>query len=546
MLIVGTVVLSPWSVHPSQAQDSTPGTRGSDTDGGWREFRGNLNNTGYSTGRVPVTNKTILRFDTGWAFHSSPVISGDILYFGSDSGQVYAVSVTSGEELWNFTASSEIWATPLVVGDRLFVGSMDSNMYALNRHNGSLLWRFTTNDSVVSSAKYYNGILVFSSYDGYVYFLNATTGLKTVPPYQTSGQIWGSPAIVDGTAIVASNDGNVSRIWVDSGTKVWNFTLPAEYSGFVKYSSPSVASGRVFIGSNDRSVYSLDLGSGHLVWKFTTGNFVYATPGVHGSKVFVHSTDGYLYALPFDDPNHDGNISTSEVLWRFRTYDGSGGEGGSSPAIADGKVIVASRTGRIYCIDEQTGAEVWSYGVSVANRPSFSSPAVIDGMVFAGLADGAMYGFAQLLPGLTVDIETSVTSLVLESERSMQLIFNVTRGGQPIEGAFITFTASSGILSQSGASTLEDGKQKVKYLAPKVTANKTVTISAKATKYGMEDASASIHVTIIPANDYGTQSGEAFSLGKYMGWIVAIGVLVAANILVYTILMRRKRRRAAE
>jgi outer membrane protein assembly factor BamB len=65
----------------------------------------------------------------------------------------------------------------------------------------------------------------------------------------------------------------------------------------------------------------------------------------------------------------------SGVRWRFE----AGGAIRSSPTVADGTVIVGSSDGRIYAVDEGTGAERWSFD---ANSPINSTPAVAGGLVF--------------------------------------------------------------------------------------------------------------------------------------------------------------------
>ena len=540
LISVAVLVAALFVPHHAAGGDSA-GTRGSDTTGSWTEFRGNLNNTGYSTSTVPATNNTILTFDTDWPIHSSAVVSTDILYFGSDDYKVYAVNLATGKELWNYTTGSDVWASGLVVGDTLYIGGMDANLYAFNRFNGSRLWFYTANNSIVSSAKHYGGSVIFSSQDGKVYFVNATTGLDDRPAISIGDQIWGTPAVVNGTVIVGSNDGNVSRVRISDGFVMWKYPLPAS-PHLVSTSSATVDSGRVFIGSDDGNAYALDLETGALVWRFQTGNYVYATPGVHAGRVFIHSVDGELYAVPFDDPNHDGLISAGEVLWQFHTGDGTAGEGGSSPAIADGKVLVAARTGSIYCLDEATGTEVWSYQSVQTNRRSFSSPSVVDGRVFVGLSDGAMYGFGASAPGMSVTIFPALT--VIEGQRAMEIIFNVTASGFPVEGAFVSFAVTAGTLSQNGASTLADGQQNVKYLAPKVVENTTVKITAEATKYGMAKATAFTYITVTPAQDYGTASGEAFSIDNYSLLLIVIAVLVVANVAVYLAVVFKIKRRS--
>ncbi|MFQ6106167.1 MAG: PQQ-binding-like beta-propeller repeat protein [Thermoplasmata archaeon] len=540
LLIVGFFLFYTTQPEPAHG-DVANQTRGPETTGEWSEFRGNLNNTGYSLSSVPSANRTFLKFYANFQVRSSAVAKGDIIYFGSDYGRIYAVNVSTGKEVWNYTTGGEIWASPLVAGDKVYIGSSDDSLYALDRTTGNLSWTHPTGDDVYSSAKYLDGKVVFGSLDGNLYLLDSETGGETIAPFHTNGSIYGTPAIVNGTAIFGSNDGKVYRVSIENGSELWNFTRSAVPGGEVKYTSAAVFGDRVYIGSNDHNFYCLDLDTGDLVWQFQTGLFVYASPAIHDGVVYVHSTDGHLYALPLGDPNGDGNMSSGEILWMFETRDAGGGiEGGSSPAIADGKVIVGARIryseGYLYVIDVETHEEVWRLRL----WGTYSSPTVVGGRIYIGAADGYMYGIAELAPGMTLEIVPEKHTL--ESERLMVIEFNVTYAGEPVEGAFIKFDVTDGVLSQSGASTLADGIQRVKYLSPKVSENITVTISGRATKYGMEEARSSVDIIITPAADYkGTASGTVFSLEGYLPSIVAIATLVALNGLIL-VAIRLKRR----
>lgn len=83
-------------------------------------------------------------------------------------------------------------------------------------------------------------------------------------------------------------------------------------------------------------------------------------------------------------PLHNGQLpgpppaSNPRLAWRFDT----GGEVYSSPAIADGIVYVASKSGHLHAIDAGSGREVWR--VAVSDYVTRSSPAVVDGTVYIG------------------------------------------------------------------------------------------------------------------------------------------------------------------
>jgi len=84
-----------------------------------------------------------------------------------------------------------------------------------------------------------------------------------------------------------------------------------------------------------------------------------------------------IYAAP-------GLPAFHSLKWTFHT----GGEVVSSPAVVDGVVYVGSNDGKLYAIDEHTGAQEWSFTTG-ARIPS--SPAVSAGLVFFPSYDGNFY-----------------------------------------------------------------------------------------------------------------------------------------------------------
>ena len=70
-------------------------------------------------------------FATGGRVDSSPVIAGDVVYVGSNDGNLYALNLADGTLLWKFTAGGHIVASPAISGKRLVIGSRDGVLYCL-------------------------------------------------------------------------------------------------------------------------------------------------------------------------------------------------------------------------------------------------------------------------------------------------------------------------------------------------------------------------------------------------------------------------------
>ncbi len=82
----------------------------------------------------------------------------------------------------------------------------------------------------------------------------------------------------------------------------------AELGG--RLTSPVVAGGKVFVAAVDtHTVHAMDAASGKELWSFTSGGRIDSPPTVHDGRVLLGSADGYVYCLRSTD---------GALIWRFR------------------------------------------------------------------------------------------------------------------------------------------------------------------------------------------------------------------------------------
>ena len=70
-------------------------------------------------------------FSTQGVVSSSPAISNNTVYVGSEDGHLYAVNAFTGEEFWDFPTGAAITASPAVANGTVYIGSHDFNLYAI-------------------------------------------------------------------------------------------------------------------------------------------------------------------------------------------------------------------------------------------------------------------------------------------------------------------------------------------------------------------------------------------------------------------------------
>ncbi len=136
---------------------------------------------------------------------------------------------------------------------------------------------------------------------------------------------------------------------------------------FDRADHPVVSGGAVYIGSSATGkVYSIDAVTGKERWAFFTGGPVRFAPAVADGRVFVASDDGHLYCLAADTGkllwSKRGGPDGRTVLGNDRVVSRWPARGG--PAVADGVVyfgagIWPSEGIYLYALEAATGKVVW-------------------------------------------------------------------------------------------------------------------------------------------------------------------------------------------
>lgn len=123
------------------------------------------------------------QFSTDAAIQSTPALSKDTLFFGSDDGSVHAVSTTTGEERpgWPIVTGGPVLSSPAVAEFEdqrvVVVGSNDGNLYfILDTGSQPIVSTYTIGAPVRSSpAIDFNGMVYVGADDGRVYAVGNNT-----------------------------------------------------------------------------------------------------------------------------------------------------------------------------------------------------------------------------------------------------------------------------------------------------------------------------------------------------------------------------------
>ncbi len=123
----------------------------------------------------PADQTLLWKFRTGLPIPSinQPLVLDDSLYIGSRDYAMYKLSL-GGDVLWRFRASHMIHTIPVVSGGVVYFGSDDHNLYAVDSGTGRLRWKLRTDGPVLSSPALHEGVLYFGSWDCHLYAVSTS------------------------------------------------------------------------------------------------------------------------------------------------------------------------------------------------------------------------------------------------------------------------------------------------------------------------------------------------------------------------------------
>ncbi|MGZ3822758.1 MAG: beta-alanine-activating enzyme beta-propeller domain-containing protein, partial [Mucilaginibacter sp.] len=264
----------------------------------------------------------------------------------------------------------------------LYFGSSDGNLYALNAITGIKKWAFKTNGIVRSSPALYQGKVYFGSWDTFLYAIDAKTG-KLQWKFETGKQpvihllegIQASPTCADGRVYFGSRDGYFYALDAGTGKVEWKY---AANSSWV-LTTAAVKDGMVYFATSDTYLFlGFDARTGKEKMRYKTNGYIYSSPALIGNTAYFGDFTGGLYAV---------DIRTGKLTGRFLT----------PPRAANAKNVL-NQQGNIDFAYMTKGKDLAFYSTTVYGMdklytlgPIVSSPAINNGVIYFGSADGYLY-----------------------------------------------------------------------------------------------------------------------------------------------------------
>lgn len=353
----------------------------------WQQWRGPNSNGTAAEGKYPVTfsatDDLLWKAELPGKGGSTPIVWEDRIVLTSGVGQGSA-----GEDgvLCFDWGGKQLWQVKL--------GQQSPGKH--RRGSGSCPSAVTDGKRVFAYFK--SGTLAALDFDGKI--LWKTNLQKSYGPNSLWWDLGTSPALADGNVVVAvMHEGNSYMVALKqaTGEVAWKVdrNYPCERETHQSYTTPLITKqgGRTTLvvwGADHLTGH--DAATGKTTWQcggFNPGRKgmwrTIASPAIsRGIAVVPYGRGSYLAGVKIGG---SGDITESAHLWEKKGV----GTDASTPIAIDGKAYLVNFKGTLWCLDMQTGKELWKTEMPRADGVFYSSPTLAGNKLYLAREGGTFY-----------------------------------------------------------------------------------------------------------------------------------------------------------
>lgn len=284
-------------------------------------------------------------------------ISGDILVATTGFGELVALDVKTGGEIWAQRVDANIASPPTIYNGLVYAISRNNVVWTVNLKDGRVKWQLANAPS-------------------------------------DSGIIGGAaPALTNEIAIFPFSTGEMIATFPQGGVRLWSTTISgrrvdAAYAGITDITSePVILGNTVYAGNASGRTYKFKRNNGDIIWTAQEGAYGPVWP--EGNSVFLINDQSALVRL---------SASTGETLWkvdlpyfveekikkRKSIYAHYG------PVLAGGRLWVGSNDGVLRSFDPQNGQLLST--VELPNGAT-TAPIVVNKTLYIVTSDGVLRAY---------------------------------------------------------------------------------------------------------------------------------------------------------
>lgn len=322
-----------------------------------------------------------------WIRQAPTVVEGRV-YAANLKGQIVALDLQTGRELWQADTGLRLSGGPGAAGGFVVVGSLDGDVVALDADSGAERWRTRVSSEVISRPLLAQGLAVVRSNDGRVFGLDLGEGTRRwvfdrgLPSLTVRGNA--SPVLGQGLVYLGYDDGTVVALRVQDGLRVWE-QIVAEPEGRNELDRMADIDGELQVGLSEvfaisfkGQMLAMDAGTGRPLWNRDTGS--HAGLAMLGDRLIAADKAGGVWAI---------DRNSSSALWRQEAL---AHRWLTSPALHGDYAVVGDLEGYLHWLSLGTGE--LAARIRLGKQPIRATPQVSpDGILVAVSIDGELAAY---------------------------------------------------------------------------------------------------------------------------------------------------------
>ncbi len=321
-----------------------------------------------------------------------PAIDNGVVFAANHKGEMLAVSLETGRDIWVKKLKVPISAGPAAGFGIVVAGTSKGAVIALDGATGRQLWRAQINSELLSSPAISANVIVMRSVDGRLNGFDTHTGKvlwgveQQVPRLSLRGTA--TPIVAKEIAISGFDNGKVMAVSLMTGDTIWDTALASphgrtELDRLVDIDSAvRVVGDNVFAAGFQGRTAMLALDSGQLWWSHDMSS--YRGLSVDEDNLYVTESDGTVVAMRQRD---GAEVWRNEKLKR---------RGLSTPVVTSTAIAVADYQGYLHWLDKNTGELVARE--RIAKKQRVSNPPVGAGDTVVVLTDAGTLAAYRATP----------------------------------------------------------------------------------------------------------------------------------------------------
>jgi len=321
-----------------------------------------------------------------------PALDNGVVFAASDKGELLAVTLDTGRQLWVKKLKLPLSAGPAAGFGMVVIGSDKGAIVALDGASGRELWRTRVNSELLSAPAIGEKVVVVRAVDGRLHGLDAHDGKELwsveqqVPRLSLRGTA--TPIISKELAISGFDNGKVMAVSLNTGDTVWDTALASphgrtELDRLVDIDSAArVVGDNVFATGFQGRTAMLALDSGQIWWAHDMSS--YRGLAVDDENLYVTQSDGIVVALR----QRDGSELWRTAKLKLRRL--------SAPVLTSTAVAVADFQGYVHWLDKTNGELIARVRIA---KERVTNPPVSVGDTIVVLTDGGKLAAYRATPG---------------------------------------------------------------------------------------------------------------------------------------------------